>query len=271
MRYLFSLLKRSRIFLLFLLLEGIALGLVISQRSYQRSVFFNQTSRVTGEFQKNYNLFTRYLFLDYENEQLSKENTRLQNLLDRSKVFQSFGADTIGDSIFRQRYVIISGRVISSSYHKRNNYLTLDKGKISQVKPGMGVSGPAGVVGVVQGVSSNFASVLPLINPDLEITGKFKNSNYFGPVRWDGEDYTTIYISDIPRYANIREGDTIITDSRSLIFPEGLMIGIAGNKILQEDQNFYRIEVKLSTDFSKLEHVYVIKDNLRTELDSLNP
>lgn len=269
MRFIISLLKRNRIFLLFLLLEGIALTWVINQRSYQRAVVLNRTHAVSGELQESYNEFTRYLHLDVENQQLGKENARLHNLLDRSKIFQNFGADTIGDSLAKQRYLIIPGRVINSSFHKRNNYVTIDKGQKSQVEPGMGVAAPSGVVGVVRGVSSHFASVLPIINPELEITGKIKNSNYFGPVRWDGKDYTTAYISDIPRYADIREGDTILTDSRSLIFPEGLFIGTAGKKSLQQDQNFFQIEVKLSVDFSRIEHIYIIKDKLRAELDSL--
>ncbi len=270
MRIILLILKRARIFLLFLILEIIAFSLILNQRSFQRATFLSATNTVSGQINQQFNNLSSYLNLKVENENLVRENVRLRNLLDQSRVFQSYGADTIQDSVHQIRYTTVSARVISGTYAKYNNYLTLDKGRKSGIKPNMGVAGPNGVVGIVTNVSQNFASVLPIINPGITISGKFQKSGYFGPLSWDGNSHQEAFVEDIPRYAEIKEGDTIISDSRSRVFPEGLMIGVVAGKTLQTDQNFYRIKVKLSTDFTRLENVYIIKDKLKYELDSLS-
>lgn len=269
MRILFLIINRSKILLLFIVLEIIAFSLIFNQRSFQRATFLNATNAFSGEIYSQYNQLTSYLNLRVENENLVAENIRLQNLLDRSQIFQSFGADTINDSTYSTRFTTIEAKVIASSWNKVNNYLTIDKGRKSGVVANMGVAGPNGAVGIVRNVSSNFASVLPLINPGITLSGKFKNNDYFGPVTWDGQNYQQAYIGDIPRYAEIKNGDTLVTDSRSLVFPEGILIGTVIGQEKQDDQNFLRLTIKLSTDFSKLENLYIIKDKLKVELDSL--
>jgi len=271
MRILLLLINRSKILLLFIVLEIIAFSLIFNQRSFQRATFLNATNALSGELYTQYNSLTSYLNLKVENENLVAENIRLQNLLDRSRVFQSYGADTINDSTYSTRFTAVEARVIASSYSKVNNFLTIDKGSLSGLKPNMGVAGPKGAVGIVRNVSRNFATVLPIINPAIALSGKFKNNDYFGPVTWDGTDYRTAYVGDIPRYAQINKGDTLVTDSRSLVFPEGILIGTVVGQEKQDDQNFLRITIKLSTDFSKLENLYIIKDKLKAEIDSLQP
>lgn len=269
MRFLFSLLKRSRILLLFIVLEGIAFTIIFNQKSFQRSRFRSITQEVTGSSQESFNAFSRYLNLDVQNAYLNEQNIRLQSRMPQNWHFQKLHSDTIRDSIGQQRFLSIPARVISSSHFKRNNYIILNRGRLSQVKVGMGVAAAQGAVGIVKAVSDHFATVLPIINPQLTLSAKFKRTGYFGPLQWDGQDYRYASIKDIPRYANIAIGDTIITDSRSLVFPEGLMIGIAQAKKLQSDQNFYEVRVKLAVDFAQLEHLYIIQDKLQYELDSL--
>jgi rod shape-determining protein MreC len=270
MRILLLILKRSRILLLFILLEAVAFSLIFNQRSFQRATFLGATNIISGQINQNLNNLSNYLNLKVENENLVKENVRLRNLLDRSKIFQSYGADTISDSTYSTRYSITNAKIISGSYAKFNNYLNLDKGEKSGIKPNMGVAGPNGVVGIISATSANFSAVIPLINPSLTLSAKLKKTGYFGPLKWDGINYRHAIIEDIPRYANFENGDTVVTDSRSRIFPPGLMIGTIIGKKLQSDQNFYAVKIRLSTDFSKLEHVYVIKDKMKAELDSLN-
>lgn len=270
MRFLFSLLKRSRLLLLFILLEGIAFTIIFNQKSFQRSRFRSFTQEITGSSQQSFDALTRYLDLEVQNEYLNERNAQLQDQMPQAWSFQQNHSDTIGpDSTGEQRFLSIPARVISSSHAKRNNYLILNRGKLSQVTAGMGVASARGAVGIVKSVSRHFATVLPIINPQLTLTAKFKRTGYFGPLQWNGEDYRYALIEDIPRYADIAEGDTIITDSRSLVFPEGVMIGIAQAKELQSDQNFYAVKVKLAVDFSRLEHLYIIQDKLQPELDSL--
>jgi rod shape-determining protein MreC len=270
MRYFFLLLKRSRVLLYFLLLESIAFAWIVNKRSYQRSQFLSATTEIKGSFEGLAETTRSYINLKEENELLAKENMQLRESLDESFIFQNFGADTINSITYQQRYTFVDAQVISSSHYKVENYLLINKGELSGLQENMGVIGPGGVVGVISSVSKHFARIIPIINPNLRISAELSRDGYFGPLRWSGENYRESSIQDIPPYANVQIGDTVKTDGRSSYFPRGIAIGYVKSTRLQSDQNFFEVTLNLSTDFSKLHNVYVVKDLWINELDSLN-
>ncbi|MCR9154653.1 MAG: rod shape-determining protein MreC [Bacteroidetes bacterium] len=269
MRYFLLLLQQSRILILFLALEGLAIYWIASVQSYPRSKFSAQTTEINGRVSQWQSELKAYVNLKVENQQLAEENLRMRQQLNSSLMVQYYGADTINDSVLNQRYTYLSAEIVRSSHLKRANFIIIDKGSRSGVKRDMGVMGPNGVVGVVAGVSANFSRVIPIINSSLTISGALKNEGYFGPVKWPGRDYQHSQLNDIPRYSDVKEGDTVLTDGRSQYFPAGIVIGTVEDKQLQADQNFYELGLNLSTDFASLRQVYVIKDFFGAELDSL--
>ena len=87
-------------------------------------------------------------------------------------------------------------------------------------------------------------------------------------VVWDGKDYRFGLVEDIPTHIIPVPGDTVITSGYSFVFPEGLLIGIIGEKIIG-GSNLNRAELIFFTDFNNLYHVYVTMNNTSQELDSL--
>lgn len=269
MRYFLLLLRQSRILILFLALEGIALYWIVSVQTFPRAKFSRQSTEINGRLSNWQSELQAYLNLRLENDYLATENARLRQQLNQSLLVQNYGADTIGDSILQQRYTYLTAEVVRSSHLKRDNFILIDKGSRSGIKRNMGVIGPQGVVGVVAGVSTNFARVIPIINNSLSISGALKEEAYFGPVKWPGQDYRLSTLNDIPRYSRVDSGDQVITDGRSRYFPAGIPIGTVLSKELQADQNFLKLQLALATDFSKLRQVYLVKDLYRQEIDSL--
>ena len=131
------------------------------------------------------------------------------------------------------------------------------------------VMGSQGIVGVIKDVSKHFSTVIPLINPSFSVSGRIVGSGYFGPVIWNNNDHQYAFLTDIPRYAEITMGDTIITDSRSLIYPMGITIGYIDSYELQEDQNFFSIKIRIATDFASIHHVYIVQDKMKLEIKDL--
>lgn len=269
MRYIFLLLRRSRIFILFLMLEGIALYWLANSRSFQRSQMRSSTAEVQGRLMHWNAEINAYFNLRVENEYLSAENARLREMVNQSLIIQNYGRDTAGTLILNQRYSYLPAQVVNSSYQKVSNYLLLDKGQKSGARSGMGVIGPNGLVGTIHSTSAHFSRVIPVINPSFQFSAAIKGKGHFGPSRWDGRDYQYSYVYDIPRYALVSEGDSLISDGRSNIFPPGVLLGTVSEKTLQSDQNFWQLKVKLATDFSKLKQVYLVDDLLAAERDSL--
>lgn len=272
MRYFLLLLRQSRILILFLALEGMALYWLVSVQSYPRAKFSARSTEINGRVSSLQSNLQSYLNLRLENESLAEENRRIRQQLNSSLLVQHYGADTINDSVLQQRYTYLPAQVVRSSHLKRDNYIILDKGRRSGIERNMGVIGPQGVVGVIAGVSNNFARVIPLISGSLTLSGALSEEAYFGPVTWPGLDYRYSQLSDIPRYSKVKAGDEVITDGRSLYFPAGILIGTVLKKELQADQNFFQLELELATDFSKIGRVYIVKDLFAAELDSIqNP
>ncbi len=72
-------------------------------------------------------------------------------------------------------------------------------------------------------------------------------------------------IDDMAKHAKVSVGDSIVTRGSSAIFPPGMMVGVV--EVVEEvpGSNFHKIDVKLSTSFTSLNYVYVIKNTLREE------
>ncbi len=121
----------------------------------------------------------------------------------------------------------------------------------------------------MKGVSQNFATVISLLNLDFKISAKVQKNGYFGSLSWDGKDYQTAILNEIPLHADIQVGDTIITSGFSSIYPEGVLIGYIDH-FEEKSGSFYTIYVKLSTEFKKLNNVNIIgnltqKEKLKLE------
>lgn len=269
MRNLFLFIYRIRVFVLFLLLESVAFIWIFNSRSYQRSAFVNSANEFTGSILTKTNSMEEYLELADQNERLARENARLRSLSRSSFLDLSSETEEINDPRYQTRFTYQEGQVISSSFRKARNFMTINRGRIHGLKEGMGVISSQGIVGAVDEVSEHFATVIPVINSSFSVSGKIKDSDFFGPVQWNNSDYRFAYLVDIPRYAKLKQGDTVITDARSRIFPEGIDIGYLEAYELQEDQNFFSVKLWLATDFSAINYVYIIEDRMKGEIEEL--
>ncbi|NLK81415.1 MAG: rod shape-determining protein MreC, partial [Bacteroidales bacterium] len=84
-----------------------------------------------------------------------------------------------------------------------------------------------------------------------------------------GNNYRQATLSEIPVYAEVNVGDTIVTNSFSNIYPTNILIGLVSDVYKSEHDNFYNIEITLSTDFKNLEFVYIVQNLYKDERDFL--
>ena len=89
----------------------------------------------------------------------------------------------------------------------------------------MGVINSLGIVGIIDNTSNNYATVISILNIKSQINAKIKKSNHFGSLTWDGKNTGFVQLTDVPRLASIKKGDTIVTGGQSVIFPENINIG----------------------------------------------
>lgn len=257
-------------FITFLLLEVVCFVMIFSDSPYQGAAFYNSSNQVAGSLLEMSNEVKSYLLLRDVNEALASENAALRNQLIRLTTMQSrMQMPTLEDSVYKRKYSYVSAKVVNNSTKNFRNYLTIDKGWADSIAPGMGVISKEGIVGKVKACSKNYSTITSLLHKEIMISSRLKNSNAAGSIRWDGIDGTVAKLLYIPRHIEVKKGDTVCTSEYNSVFPEGEMIGVVKDIKIKGDENFYNIEVGLSTDFTKLRHVYVIKNRFRAELDSL--
>ncbi len=203
--------------------------------------------------------------LQRDNNRLAEENAFLKSRLPGSFQMSPNYMRMVKDSMTNRQYVYRSARVINNSVNQSFNYITIDKGSIGGIRPETAVICPEGIVGVVRKVSSNYATVISLLNTRLKISAKLNDTGHFGTVEWGGTDPEYVNLNEIPLHAHVKPGDLIVTSGYSAIFPEGIPIGNVVEALHEEGESFYNIKVKLIVDFTQISNVEVIENTYRGE------
>ncbi|WP_027375845.1 rod shape-determining protein MreC [Kaistella palustris] len=271
MGFLLRLFSKNGLFIFFIFLQLIGLVLIFSRNSMQQSWIAGQTaafnSRVSGYIDEG----TSYLKLKQINEQLVAQNKALMTQVygkDGSEIPQFRRVhDTIGGG---QIYSFVDGEIVFNSINRKDNYFTINRGKRDGVLPKMGVMAPQGIAGIVINSTDSYALVQSVLSVNkIKINAAQKKTGYFGTLTWRGNDSRIMHLSDIPKYVPLQIGDTIITDGKSAIFPQGVMIGkIAGYEV-DSKTGFWDISVELSEKMGNLRKVYVVKNLKKAEVQKI--
>lgn len=267
--------KKFRYFLLFITLEILAIFFTIQHHSYHKSKFVNSANVISGSVYSKINSINEFFYLKFENHLLIEENTRLKNLLEKKEIeYNKDNFTVIDTSKYFQKYEYLVAKVINNNFTKKNNFLTINKGTNDGLIADLGVINSNGIIGVIKNVSSRFSTVLSILNSNSKINIRLKNSDHFGTLVWDGKDYNISQITDIPRQAVIKVGDTIISGGKSAIFPEGINVGVIKDFKFENNQ-YLEINVTLFNDMSSLGYVQVVKnlqkkEQLNLEQNSVN-
>ena len=277
---------RKKDLLVFFVLFSISLGLIFNTNSLHKSKFILFSSDIANYTNENIKYFWSYLDLEKTNKRLIEENSYLKNQLEKTVKVNDL--DSIVNPIFQYK----TARVVSNNLSSLKNQLIINKGLKNGLKNDMGVINSEGIIGIINKTSKNYSSVMSILNIDVKINAKTKRTGHFGTLQWDGYDIKHLLLSDISENADIRIGDSIITGGMSLIFPEGINIGVVSEIIKQDKfddtimkfnidnqvkianikfrENYLNIEVKLHSDMNNLNNVYVIESLNKEEFKNIN-
>ncbi len=265
MQLIFSFLLKYKYVLLFFFLELIALGLTIQNNSYHQSKFSNASNTITGGLMQRVNNFDELFNIRLENKKLMEENIRLQEIISGKFVDSVKTVETI---IENKAYTYTIAKIIKNNYLLQNNFITINRGRKHGVSPNMGVINSNGLIGIVSNVGYEYATVLSILHKKSSINIRCKNTNHIGSLVWDGKDYNSLQLIDIPRQANLTVGDTIVSGGQSSIFPKGILVGTIKNFIYENNQ-YKKINVKPFNDMSNISNVYLISNSKKIAIDSL--
>ena len=271
MGFLLRLFSKNALFVFFIFLQIIALVLIFSKNAMQRSWLAGQTatfnSWVSGYIYEG----VSYLKLKQTNEGLVAQNKALMMELygkqgAKNPVFRKVH-DTLGGG---QIYTFVDGEIVFNSINRRNNYFTINRGKRDGVLPQMGVMAPNGIAGIVINSTDSYALVQSVLSLNkIKINASLKKSGYFGTLTWRGDDSRIMHLADVPKYVPLQIGDTVVTDGKSAIFPQGITIGKVSGYEVDSKTGFWDISVELTERMGNLSKIYVVKNLKKAEVKKI--
>ena len=264
MRNLLDFLMKYNYWFLFVLLEVASFVLLFRFNRYQQSVFFTSANAAAGKLYEARDEVASYFRLKETNEDLLDRNMELElRVAALEGALRDARADTMAlgslDSVPADtRYTLHKAHVVKNSLNRLDNYLTLDRGEADGIRPEMGVVDANGVVGIVYKTTAHYSLIISLLNSKSSLSCKIQGSDYFGYLKWEGEDSRYAYLRDLPRHAEFSVGDTVVTSGYSAVFPPGLRVGYIDEMSDSHDGLSYLLKIRLATDFGRVNDVRVI-------------
>jgi rod shape-determining protein MreC len=285
MQQLIDFILRKKDVVVYFILLFLSLSFIFNSNYFHKSkviLFSNSITNYTNEVFENIDW---YFELKKINSSLVEENLILKNQLE--KFIEKKSIDSLKNVAFQYQ----NAKVISNNLSSFKNNLIINKGTKHGLKNEMGVISSTGIVGIIDRTSKNYSSVMSVLNTESKINAKVKRTSHFGTLEWNGLSNRDLLLNDIPETADIKIGDSIITGGMSLIFPEGINIGVISEIMKQEKfndtimkfninnqvkianiefrENYLNIEVKLHTDMNNLNNVYVIESLNKDEFENI--
>lgn len=260
-------LYKSGRFLVFFILQAICVWLIVTRNNAQRVAFMEITDEYAGKMYSITESVDSYFHLKVTNKELAEENARLHKQLEIRNAALEYVSFDRADSFLINRFEFIPVKVVNNSVYGIGNYITINKGSLDGIKRGMGVISPSGIVGKVKSTSKHFSVLYSLLHTDMLTSCRIGNGDLTGAVRWNGEDPNTLSLVYIPKHAKFEKGDTVFTSDLNAVFPSGLPVGIIKESMLKKGES--SVPLKPAVRFDRLSYVYVIKNELKNEQDSL--
>jgi rod shape-determining protein MreC len=159
-------------------------------------------------------------------------------------------------------------RVISQDPSTLINYIVIDQGREDEIAVGMPVVTPAGLVGRVTEVGSNWARVLLINDTTSSVNAVVQSTRATGVVQGQGQGSDLLIMRYLPLGESVKEGDLILTSGIGGAFPKRLVIGQVIQVRQRDTDLFTEAVVRPSVALSRLEFVLVMKKFTPTDITS---
>lgn len=255
MKKLVLFIKKVYVFVIFIVLEIIAINYYTNSTAYTRARMLSATNYVAGGIYRQFAKADDYFGLRRENDVLVAELARLHNQI---AVYQAIAPDSVAKGGEAADYVVMQASVITNTLTRPQNFFTIDRGRQHGVEPEMAVITPEGdIVGYVMECGERNSVAISLLNTEFRTSGRIKGKDYLGSILWNGRSPDYVTLSEIQRYADISTGDTVVTDYSSR-FPRNLVIGTVESYEMTE-AGYFNVKVRLAARISSLRKVLLVR------------
>lgn len=201
-----------------------------------------------------------YVFLagtEHENQRLREEIDRLktENSITNELLLEN---ERLRDALnFKklQPPSSIMVEVIGKELSPASSTITINKGSNDGVQKNMAVIASSGVVGKVQAALPGTAKIILLTDPGSTLAVRVQRNREEGLLEGKLVNCALKYVS---YYADIQEGDLLVTSGLDGIFPKGLAVATVEKVTKHEAKAFQTVVAKPAVSFSRLEEALVL-------------
>lgn len=211
-------------------------------------------------YQENKQLKAQVLQLrkqNMQNNEIAIENERLRKILDYKKIAQQFEMKT--------------ATVIARDSSTWVNNIVVNRGANDGIKKDMPVVTPAGLVGYVLKTYDSYSIVALITDPRVAVGVMVQRneSRVAGIIKGDINGSSAVHMENIPRSADVKKGDQIITSGLGGIYPKGIFVGTVEDVQNESGGLLKYAAVKTVVDFQKLEDVIIIVNSQQIPAEKL--
>lgn len=214
-------------------------------------------------------LYEQNKMLRNEVEQLRGINLQANEALAENERLRSM----IGYQQAAHQFDMVAARVIGRESDTWSSMIVIDRGTVSGIAADMPVVTPQGLVGRVVEAGPNSSKVQLILDPRSSVGTIVQRaeSRVTGIVQGDMDNPTMPQMVNIPKNADVVEGDVIVTSGFGGIYPKGIIVGLVSS-LKNDDGGLLKIGVlESAVDFQKLEDVMVITASREAPPEPIKP
>ena len=204
-----------------------------------------------------------------EVEQLRVQNLQASEAMAENERLRAL----IGYRQMATQFDLVAARVIGRESATWSRMIVINRGKKDGVEVDMAVVTEKGLVGHVVEAGWNSSKVQLIMDPRSSVGTLVQRaeSRVAGIVQGDMDNPTMPQMVNIPKNADVVEGDVIVTSGFGGRYPKGLVVGLISS--LQNDAGgLLKIGlIEPAVDFQKLEDVMVITASREAPPDPVQP
>lgn len=207
--------------------------------------------RLKQEYSELQEKLAQYRELERDYIQIVRENRILRRQLELSS------------SLSFER---IPAEIIAKDPGNEFSSIIVNKGKRHGVEKDMPViafqDGFQGLVGKVIETGAITSIIMPLHDEACFVAARLQESRYEGLVQGSGNANRNLIMDYVKKRAKeeIQYGDLVTSSGMQSIYPKGIFIGRVRAMNAQEWESSLKLEVEPIIDFSRLEYVFILKE-----------
>lgn len=246
-----------------------AVSLVLSPFQQATDWVANEIRYVTGVVWEVSTLYEQNKMLRNEVEQLRGINLQANEALAENERLRTM----IGYQHSARQFDFVAARVIGRESETWSSMIVIDRGTLNGIQNDMPVVTPQGLVGRVVEAGPNSSKVQLILDPRSSVGTIVQRaeSRVTGIVQGDMDNPTMPQMVNIPKNADVVEGDVIVTSGFGGIYPKGIIVGLVSS-LKNDDGGLLKIGVlESAVDFQKLEDVMVITASREAPPEPIKP